>query len=116
MISRSLGPYIGAAIGLVYYLGITMLCILEVLGAVEAFNFATGATFTWSNEAYSLILTIIITAAVFWGAKVLGKLGVFFFGIVCATLILFYLGLALAPFNAHPDGLTGLSTENLEEN
>ena len=116
MISRSLGPYIGAAIGLVYYLGITLLCILEVLGAVETFHEASGASFTWSTQVYSIVLTLLITAAVFWGSKVLGKLGVFFFGIVCATLILFYLGLALAPFNAHPEGLTGLSTENLEQN
>jgi amino acid transporter len=42
MISRSLGPYIGVSIGIVYYFGITLLGVLEVLGAVETFHNSTG--------------------------------------------------------------------------
>ena len=35
LISRALGPQIGGSVGCVYYLGITLLAVLEVLGAVE---------------------------------------------------------------------------------
>lgn len=34
MISRALGPEIGASVGLMYWLAITMLAVLECLGAV----------------------------------------------------------------------------------
>lgn len=116
MISRSLGPYIGAAIGIVYYLGITLLGILEVLGAVETFHYATEWTFTWSTVVYAEILTVLITVTIYFGSKILTKLGVVFFGVVCITILLFYVGLALAPFNTHPDGLDGLNMDNFEAN
>ena len=37
MISRAMGPTIGATVGLLYWLGISLLAVLECLGAVEAF-------------------------------------------------------------------------------
>jgi potassium/chloride transporter 4/5/6 len=111
MISRSLGPYIGVSIGIVYYFGITLLGILEILGAVETFNYATQLTFPGSNQVYTLVLVILITVLIFFGHKLMSKLGIIFFGIVCITMLLFYLGIFLAPFNSTPDGLTGLSAE-----
>merc|ERR1719253_411870 len=35
MISRALGPVVGASVGIMYWLAITMLSVLETLGAVE---------------------------------------------------------------------------------
>jgi amino acid transporter len=48
MISRSLGPYIGVAIGIVYYLGIMLLGVLEVLGAVETLHYIGDVGFPGS--------------------------------------------------------------------
>jgi potassium/chloride transporter 4/5/6 len=45
MISRSLGPYLGVSIGIVYYLGLMLLGILEVLGAIETLHNATSDDF-----------------------------------------------------------------------
>jgi amino acid transporter len=116
MISRSLGPYVGISIGIVYYLGITLLGILEVLGAVETFHHATGATFPGSVQVYSLICVVLITLTIFYGHKLMSKLGIVFFVIVCITIVLFYVGLIMAPFNSHPDGLTGLDSTNFNDN
>jgi amino acid transporter len=58
----------------------------------------------------------LITVVIFFGEKMLTKLGIVFFVVVCITIILFYLGLLMAPFNSHPDGLTGLESDNFADN
>jgi potassium/chloride transporter 4/5/6 len=38
MISRSIGAYTGISVGFVYFLGIVLLAVLEILGAVETLH------------------------------------------------------------------------------
>jgi potassium/chloride transporter 4/5/6 len=116
MISRSLGPYIGVSIGIVYYFGIMLLGVLEVLGAVETIHYATDFHYPGSTQIYTIICMIMITLLIHFGSKIVSKLGIVFFGVVIVTILFFYLGLALAPFNAHPGGLTGLDATTFEDN
>ena len=42
MITKTLGPQLGVTIGIVYYMGNTLIAILEVLGAIETLQFSTS--------------------------------------------------------------------------
>ena len=45
MVSRTIGPIIGISVGIVYYLGIVLLGVVETLGAVEGFIILTEVNF-----------------------------------------------------------------------
>ena len=56
MISRSLGPYTGVSVGIVYWLALTLLAVLETLGAVETLHNSMGYSFPGSVQVFATIL------------------------------------------------------------
>mmetsp|Transcript_46784 Transcript_46784/g.117868 ORF Transcript_46784/g.117868 Transcript_46784/m.117868 type:complete len:398 (-) Transcript_46784:91-1284(-) len=124
MISRALGPCVGASVGFMYWLAITMLAVLETLGAVEGILMLDDqAYFPGCKQAYGSALMAALIAFVYCGINFVTKLGIFFVFIVFSTLFMFFFGLIMAPntpqgpesvqFNPY---ITGLSTETFKLN
>jgi len=118
MISRALGPVVGASVGIMYWLAITMLAVLECLGAVESLAMAVPETeFPWHMQAIGSAFLAGLALTVWGGINIVTKLGLFFVIVVFYTLFSFYFGLFTAP---HEEGgnewLTGLSMANFEAN
>jgi amino acid transporter len=80
LVSRNLGPAFGGAIGLLFYLGMSLATSLYLLGAISGFQeaFAMQGKFAWSLEAESLALLGLLAFVVYSGpAKVNQAAGVF---------------------------------------
>mmetsp|Transcript_23999 Transcript_23999/g.79767 ORF Transcript_23999/g.79767 Transcript_23999/m.79767 type:complete len:680 (+) Transcript_23999:134-2173(+) len=129
MLARALGKEMATAVGLVYFLGIVFLAVLEVLGACEElemvqhslFEFTThiNAVRAWAS-AFMLALALLVAG----GIRLISQLGLVFFAVVLLTMLSFYLSLfgapnlepIDAPANATGPAPTGLSTANLRAN
>ncbi|XP_024400955.1 uncharacterized protein [Physcomitrium patens] len=117
LISRALGPKLGGAVGLLYYIGVVLLAVLEGLGSVEMLMFTfPQLNFVSGNRIIGAIVLLILGVLVFFGIKFVSKLGLIFFAVVLYTMLSFYLGLGLAPRGAHPPSLTGLSWTTFKSN
>eukprot|EP00400_MALV-I_sp_L67-5_P000832 gene832-244_t len=125
IISRAVGPYVGGAIGLTYFLGITCLAVLECLGAVESFVVAypdmkiggAGGDVVNSLRAYGSVLVATLLMVVYLGIHFVTKLGLLFVLVVFLTLLMFYAGLILSPLSCGLDArITGLSWDTLVNN
>eukprot|EP00442_Polarella_glacialis_P058745 CAMPEP_0115056568 /NCGR_PEP_ID=MMETSP0227-20121206/5267_1 /TAXON_ID=89957 /ORGANISM="Polarella glacialis, Strain CCMP 1383" /LENGTH=985 /DNA_ID=CAMNT_0002441259 /DNA_START=191 /DNA_END=3148 /DNA_ORIENTATION=+ len=123
MISRALGPVIGATIGSMKWLAITMLAVLECLGAVEALALAVPAlVFPGYKQAIGSGFMALLAFIVWGGINVVTKMGVFFAFVVVFTLFSYYFGLFtmgsrlddLSP--ADSKWITGLSVETFKAN
>lgn len=87
MISRAMGPSVGAAVGFMYWLAITMLAVLEVLGAVEGILMAApNAEFSGCMQAYGSVLMLLLVLFVWGGISFVTKMGLFFVFVVFYTL------------------------------
>jgi len=120
MISRALGPNVGASVGIMYWLAITMLAVLETLGAVEGILMAAPeAEFPFCQQAYGSALLLALVLFVYGGIGLVTRLGIFFVFVVFFTLYIYYHGLIAAPLTdaaaANPD-VTGLSLETARVN
>lgn len=120
MISRALGPCVGASVGIMYWLAITMLAVLETLGAVEGILMAApSAAFDGCAQVYGSALLLGLVLFVYGGISVVTRLGIFFVFVVFFTLYMYYHGLIAAPFTdaaqMNPD-VTGLSFETAKLN
>ncbi|CAL1173145.1 unnamed protein product [Cladocopium goreaui] len=123
MISRALGPVVGATIGIMYWLAITMLSVLECLGAVEALAMAAPSMrFPGFRQALGSASMALLALAVWGGMNIVTKLGLLFALVVVFTLFSFYLGLFMTgPGTVSPDVpgseyITGLSWETFQSN
>lgn len=122
MISRAMGPTIGATVGLLYWMGISLLAVLETLGAVEAFLIAKPdmADFPGVMQLFGSILLLAMVLMVYCGIRFVTKLGVVFVLVVFYTLMSFYIGLIDTDldreFTGPPGEVTGLSSATLEHN
>ena len=121
MISRALGPVIGATIGLMYWLAITMLAVLECLGAVEALGMATQGTvcFAGYRQALGSAAMALLAFAVWGGMNIVTKLGVLFGVVVVFTIVSYYVGLVMVqpePQVLGGEYITGLSWETFQAN
>ena len=123
MISRALGPVIGATIGIMYWLAITMLSVLECLGAVEALAMAAPSMrFPGFRQALGSASMALLALAVWGGMNIVTKLGLLFALVVVFTLFSFYLGLFMTgPGTVAADVpgseyITGLSWETFQSN
>lgn len=120
MISRALGPAVGASVGIMYWLAITLLAVLETLGAVEALLMAAPSLdFPGCKQAFGSGFMIALVLCVWGGSTFVTKLGIFFVLIVFYTMASYYAGLIMAPFTevamANP-WVTGLSLETFNKN
>jgi amino acid transporter len=117
LISRALGPKLGGAVGLLYYIGVSLLAVLECLGSVEMIVFTfPSLDFVSANRIIGAIILLVLGVLVFFGIKFVSKLGLVFFAIVIYTMLSFYMGLGKAPRGTHVPALTGLSWTTFKGN
>lgn len=112
---------IGATIGLMYWLAITMLAVLECLGAVEALAMATSGhvCFAGYRQALGSAAMALLAIAVWGGINIVTKLGVLFGLVVVFTIVSYYVGLVMATEGQEVPGgeyITGLSWETFQAN
>eukprot|EP00392_Amoebophrya_sp_AT5.2_P011783 g11868.t1 len=123
MISRAMGPAIGVTVGLLYWLGISLLAVLETLGAVEAFLIAKPAFKEWWGhmQLFGSIVLLGMVLMVYMGIKFVTKMGIVFVVVVFFTLLMFYVGLvSVEPtdrnFRGPPGEVTGFSESTMDGN
>eukprot|EP00929_Paragymnodinium_shiwhaense_P111850 TRINITY_DN8013_c0_g1_i1.p1 TRINITY_DN8013_c0_g1~~TRINITY_DN8013_c0_g1_i1.p1 ORF type:complete len:1128 (+),score=266.09 TRINITY_DN8013_c0_g1_i1:221-3604(+) len=120
MISRALGPCVGASVGVMYWLAITMLAVLECLGAVEGILMGwPSAEFPFCRQVYGSGCMLSLVVIVWGGISMVSKMGIFFIFIVFSTLFMFYYGLLSCPVTAtaaENPWVTGTNFETLMDN
>jgi potassium/chloride transporter 4/5/6 len=110
MLARALGKEIATATGLVYFLGIISLAVLECLGACEEL-FALDTTLELTDFRFDhynvrmwgsiFMLSLVLFIAL--GIQFVSKLGLAFYAVVLLTLLSMYISLLGAPNLIAPD-------------
>ena len=121
IISRALGHKVGGAVGTTYYLGLSLLAVLEVLGAVEVMlnvepALDMGMPAEGAVRVWAAVLMLALGGMVWGGMQLVSKLGLFFAAVVGLTLMSYYAGLIAAPLPGVSSAVTGLSVSTLREN
>ncbi|XP_039917662.1 solute carrier family 12 member 7 isoform X5 [Hirundo rustica] len=113
MISRSLGPEFGGAVGLCFYLGTTFAGAMYILGTIEIlltyispsaaiFKVADGEeTETMLNNmrVYGTCIIILMAIVVFVGVKYVNKLALVFLACVILSILAIYAGVIKTAFD-----------------
>ncbi|KAG8133148.1 hypothetical protein E2320_010960 [Naja naja] len=110
MISRSLGPEFGGAVGLCFYLGTTFAGAMYILGTIEIllkYISPNAAIFHGSEEAtlnnmrvYGTCIVALMAIVVFVGVKYVNKLALVFLACVILSIMAIYAGVIKTAF--HP--------------
>uniref|UniRef100_A0A8C3CS81 Solute carrier family 12 member 7 n=1 Tax=Cairina moschata TaxID=8855 RepID=A0A8C3CS81_CAIMO len=135
MISRSLGPEFGGAVGLCFYLGTTFAGAMYILGTIEillTYISPSAAIFKAEDgeeteamlnnmRVYGTCIIILMAVVVFVGVKYVNKLALVFLACVILSIIAIYAGVIKTAFDPpdFPRGGSGatlsLSTDTLKE-
>lgn len=109
MISRSLGPEFGGAVGLCFYLGTTFAGAMYILGTIEIllkYISPNAAIFTGGEEAtlnnmrvYGTCILTMMAIVVFVGVKYVNKLALVFLACVILSIIAIYAGVIKTAFD-----------------
>ncbi|XP_029382275.1 solute carrier family 12 member 6 isoform X1 [Echeneis naucrates] len=113
MISRSLGPEFGGAVGLCFYLGTTFAGAMYILGAIEILLMyiapkaaifeskhpdGEGAAMLNNMRVYGSICLLLMSLLVFVGVKYVNKLASIFLACVIVSIISIYIGALVSAF------------------
>uniref|UniRef100_A0A3P9NVX0 Solute carrier family 12 member 6 n=1 Tax=Poecilia reticulata TaxID=8081 RepID=A0A3P9NVX0_POERE len=111
MISRSLGPEFGGAVGICFYLGTTFAGAMYILGAIEillmyivpqAEIFKGGGAAVLNNmRVYGSICLLLMSLLVFVGVKYVNKLASIFLACVIVSIVSIYIGAFVSAFHEH---------------
>ncbi|KAM7377069.1 hypothetical protein PAMA_013720 [Pampus argenteus] len=113
MISRSLGPEFGGAVGLCFYLGTTFAGAMYILGAIEILLMyiapdaaifkakgleGEGAAMLNNMRVYGSVCLLLMCLLVFVGVKYVNKLASIFLACVIVSIISIYIGALVSAF------------------
>jgi len=119
MISRSLGPPSGGAVGTLFFLGTACAASMYIIGAIEAFGTYTGVYVTNKQGDIRLlgfILSSVLCFLNYVGLKYVSKAAVVFLGAVLVSVLAMYVGIWSAGGRSVPDGFKGITGDTISEN
>ncbi|KAI1888664.1 hypothetical protein AGOR_G00187470 [Albula goreensis] len=103
LISRSLGPEFGGAVGLCFYLGTTFSGAMYILGAIEILlagdEDGEEAALLNNMRVYGSICLLLMALLVFVGVKYVNKLASVFLACVIISILSIYTGALVSAFS-----------------